>query len=221
MAKITAINPIKRDPQQASIRVGSKVAATLSIKSIAELGLKPGRQWNELLAAQVAEAALYDKALRAAMARLNRRAMTRQQLDDKLNRLDFAPAVRQRVLDRLTELDLINDEAIGRELIREIQLRNAAGSRLLQSKLIRQGLDRELVDRLVDEAISKRNPIDDAMQLALGRMQSMRNLDWVGQKRRLWGLLARRGYDPDTIEAAIQRLPASTQNDDDSQSFSL
>ena len=221
MATITAINPSKRAPQQASIRVGSKVVATLSIKSIAELGLTIGRQWNESLATQVAEAALYDKALRAAMARLNRRAMTRQQLDDKLNRLDFAPAVRQRVLDRLTELALLNDEAIGRELIREIQLRNAAGSQLLQSKLLQQGLDRELVDRLVNEAISKCNPIDDAMQLALGRIQSMRNLDWVTQKRRLWSLLARRGYDPDTIESSLQRLPASMQNDDDPQSSPL
>ena len=184
MATITAINPSKRDPQQASIRVGSKVAATLSIRSIAELGLTTGRQWNESLAAQVAEAALYDKALRAAMARLNRRAITRQQLDNKLNRLGFAPAVRQRVLDRLTELDLLNDEAIGRELIREIQLRNAAGSQLLQSKLLQQGLDRKLVDRLVNEAISKRNPIDDAMQLALGRIQSMRNLRYCFAHRR-------------------------------------
>lgn len=208
MRRITAITPTKRNPQRATVRVGAKVVATLSIKLIAELGLKVDQAWDEALGAQVAEAVVYDKAMREAIRRLNRRAMSRQQLDHKLRDLGHDQRVRVRVLDRLTDLNVLNDEAFGRALIRDTQLRKAAGPKLLRAKLTQCGLERMLVDRLVEQATGGHDLVSEAAALARRRMRSMRRLDSVGRKRRLWGLLARRGFDPDTIEQALQQLPA-------------
>src|SRR5690554_4656520 len=116
--RITAITPSRRQPQRVVIRVEGRSIATLPHALVASLGLKVGDAWSEALAKRVAQAATYDKALRAAMRRLDRRAMSTRQLADKLRTLGFEPSVIEQVTARLTELGALNDRAYGEALIR-------------------------------------------------------------------------------------------------------
>jgi regulatory protein len=205
---ITAIRTTKRDPGRASIDVNGKVAATLNHKLLDGLGIGVGDVWTDALAAKVADVVKYDKALRDAMRRLNRRAMSTQQLSRKLAELDHEPAIIQRVCARLTELSVLNDAEYGRALIREINLRKPAGPRLLRAKLSQRGLDRKLIDELLREVEAEptTDRVADARKLAEAKLRSMSRLDPLVRKRRLWGALARRGFDPDTIEAALDGM---------------
>ena len=126
---ITAIKPTKRNPDRATVRVGKRVVGTLLVRSIAQLGLRVGQPWDAQLEEKITSTSVYDKAMRQAMNRLNRRMLSSKRLDDKLRDLGYEPDIRQRVLDRLTELKFIDDEAFGRALIRDITLRKAAGPR--------------------------------------------------------------------------------------------
>lgn len=204
--RITAIVPTARNPQRASVRVGRKVVATLAMQRIDALGLTVGQAWDEALAAKVAAAAEEDKAMRKALNRLNRRAMSRRDLDRKLRELEFAEATREQVLDRLTELGYLDDEAFGRALIRETQRGKAAGPRLLQQKLFQKGLDRALIDRLITETRGEHDEAEQAVALARQRLRQMRRLDAATRRRRLYGLLARRGFEGETIDAAMEAV---------------
>lgn len=206
MGQITAISATKRDPQRATVRAGGRVVATLSINRISELGLKVGQTWDEALAGRVADAAVFDKAMRAAMQRLNRRALSRRQLERKLSDLGFEDTVRARVRDRLLELGVLDDEALGRAVIRQLQSRKAAGPRLLRNKLMQRGLDQQLVDRLVDASLETGDQVSQAVALVQQKLTSMARLDVQVRRRRLWGMLARRGFESETIESALQQV---------------
>ena len=210
---ITAIHPTKRDPKRASIKVAGRYVAALPYKTIDELGLAVGMVWDDAIAAQVEQASTFDKAYNQALSRLNRRAMSSHQLNTKLRELEHDEDTRQRVIDRLIELGLIDDEAYGRALIREIQNRKAAGPHLLRSKLMQKGLDRNLIDRLIEETEPDHDDaVNQALELARRKLRSLRQVDTNTQKRRVWGLLARRGFNSDVIATAVQQAIA---DDDD------
>ncbi len=203
---ITAITPSRKHPQRASIKVNGRYIASLSHTLIEQLELKVGTPWDDALAQRVADAAAYDKALRAAMRRLDRRAMSTRQLADKLRTLGFDPAIITRVTDRLTDLNALNDRAYGEALIREIQRGKPAGPRLLRIKLAQKGLSRELIDELIADTAGDDDPVARARQFAQRKLTSLARYDATTRKRRLWGALARRGFTGDVIENALRDL---------------
>lgn len=204
--EITSIRPTQKNPKRVCIRIGRKVVATLAQSKVAELGLHVGQAWDDQLATLVAEASVYDKALRQAMNRLNRRAMSRSDLDFKLKRLDYTQPVREEVLDKLTEMGFLDDEAYARALIEATMRRKPAGPQLLRQKLFQKGIHRSLIERLVGEATDAQDLAPGAVDLARKKLRTMQRLDIETRKRRLYGLLARRGFNPDTISSVMAEL---------------
>lgn len=215
MRRITAISPTKRRGGGFVVQVDDRTVATLSERSVAELRLVVDRAWDAELAEQVARAQKFDRAYEAALSRLNRRALSRRQLGDRLRQLGHDQAVVAQVLDRLEALHLLDDEVLGRELIRQTLAGDPAGPPLLRSKLMQRGLKGPLIDRLLSEAApAPGGLVRGASALAQKKLPTLARLGPVARKRRLWALLARRGFDHDTIEAALQDLAELDQNTD-------
>jgi regulatory protein len=188
------------------IRVGRKVVATLAHSKVVDMGLHVGQVWDDALAQEVGHAAVYDKALKQALNRLNRRAMSRYDLDFKLKKLEYEQPVRESVLDRLTELGFLDDEAYGRALIEATMRQKPAGPQLLRQKLFQKGVDRSLIERLVSEATDAQDLAPGAVELARKKLRTLTRFDLQTRKRRLYGLLARRGFNPDTISSVMAEL---------------
>ena len=148
----------------------------------------------------------YDQAMRSALAKLGRRALSRRQLLDKLEQDGFDVELCRQVLDRLVELGLIDDEALGRFLISQLCRRQPAGPRLIESKLLQHGVDPQVVTRLVEAHSQPGDTLEQASELLRRQWPTMAKLDDGKRRRKLWALLARRGYDADTIEAAMGQL---------------
>ena len=187
------------------------------MKLIADLGLAVGVRWDDALAGRVADAERYDKALSAAMTRLNRRAMSTKQIVQKLSHLGHDELVVGRVIDRLTELSVLDDEALGGSLIRAANARRPAGPRLLRAKLHQRGIPQAIVDRLL--AVADADPahaIARALELARKKHRALDpQLHPATRARRLWGLLARRGFEAETIRDALQQLGVSPASQGD------
>lgn len=186
--------------------MGRKVVATIPQSKAVELGIEVGQAFDTGLAERLAQAAVFDKALRQAMNRLNRRAMSRRDLDKKLAGLDYEQPVRDAVLDRLEEKGYLDDEAFGRALIDSTLRRKPAGPQLLRQKLYQKGIDRSLIEKLVSDATDAQDLAPGAVELARKRLKSLTRYDIDTRKRRLYGLLARRGFNPDTISSVMAEL---------------
>lgn len=205
--RISALRPTQRDPNRATIKVDGRAVGTLSQKLLADLGLQVGQLWTEALATQVAEAVLFDKAFRAATRRLARRAMSRGMVERKLRELGHPPEAAAQVIERLESLDLLDDEAYGRALIRELTRAKPAGPMLLRQKLQQKGLERTLIDRLVAETtVDADDQRQAAADYARRKLRSLLRYEPAVQKRRLYGQLARRGFAPDTIRDAMDQV---------------
>jgi regulatory protein len=207
MQEVTAIKSTRRDPGRMMILVEDEVVATLPIARITDMGIVVGTNWTPALAANVDQAVSFDKAKRASLNRLNRRAMTCQQLKRKLRTLDHCDSVINEVIDHLKELGLLDDESVGRAIVRSELSRKPAGPMYLRAKLMQKGVEREVIDRIVSEATEEIDLLAGAKKLVASRLRSLMRVDEVTRKRRLWGMLARRGFDSDTIRRALSELP--------------
>ena len=90
-------------------------------------------------------------------------------------------------------------------MAREICARGPASPRLIMQKLRQRRIDADLARRVAEETLADTDPVEEAIALAEKRMRSMRSVPRATAARRIAAALARRGFDMDTIRAAIQR----------------
>lgn len=212
--RITQIRTSTKNPAKASILVDGKFAVSLSHRQIEMMGLVEGMPWDDTLAARAVEARAYEKAMKAAMNRLNRRPMSRKQLQDKLIEKEHDPAIVARVLDKAQEAGALDDEAYARTLTRELTLHRSAGPAMLRVKLRAKGIERSVIDTIVAEFEASDTQHEQALKLGKKKLRSLSRCDGPTRKRRLWGALARRGYSRDAIEAAMNELLREERDED-------
>jgi len=205
---ITRITGTQRDPLRVTVRAGGKVVATLPRETANELGLAVGIKWTAALAARVADATDYDKALRYALRALGRRALSRGELADRIRRRGHGQAVVDQVIEHIVARGWLDDAQYGRAVIANERARKPTGDRLLRHKLAQKRVPRELAEQLVDEAEQDHDAVAEARRFAQTKLKSasFAKLDALTRKRRLWGQLARRGFGPDVIRQALEPL---------------
>jgi regulatory protein len=118
---------------------------------------------------------------------------TRAQLADDLRRRLVPDDVAQKVLDRFTEVGLINDRAFADEWVRSRHAQRGLSRRALAHELRNKGV----ADDLVAEAVENVDDDDErraAEELVARRLPALRRFDSDVQMRRLVGMLARKGY---------------------------
>ena len=136
---------------------------------------------------------------------------SRAQLETKLRQRGCADDVAKRVLDRMTEVGLIDDEAYAEMLVRSRQASKGLARRALAHELRKTGID----PGIADEALGQVGAADEriaAEALVAKKMRTMHGLAPDVQARRLAGMLARKGYSGelawpvirDAIDAAAE-----------------
>ena len=135
---------------------------------------------------------------------------SRVQLERKLRQRGCDDDIARRVLDRMTEVGLVDDEAYAEMLVRARHSEKGLARRALAHELRKQGIDQEVAD----EALSQVGAGDErvrAEQLVEKRMRGLHGLAPEVQTRRLAGLLARKGYSSEVawpvIREAVEAAP--------------
>ena len=136
---------------------------------------------------------------------------TRAQLADDLRRRAVPDDVAEKVLDRFTEVGLINDQAFAGEWVRSRHAQRGLSRRALAHELRKKGVPDELVADAVDE-VDDEDERRAAEELVARRLPSLRRFERDVQTRRLVGMLARKGY-PGGLAMIIvkQELAASDE----------
>lgn len=156
---------------------------------------------------------LEERVRRDALARLGRRPLSRARLTDALvTRWKDAEAV-SRTIDALADAGLLDDRAYADEAIRQLRLKGPIAPRALKHKLLRLGVPSGVADESISAATADDDPAADARSLAERRLARMpTSLPTETKRRRVAGLLARRGFDAEAIAAALSGL--GRDNDD-------
>lgn len=120
---------------------------------------------------------------------------TRAQLEQALARRECDPEVAREVLDRLTDVGLIDDEAYARMYIRSKQNTRGLAKSALRRELRTKGVSADLAADALGE-VSDAAEEERARALVRTRLPRLHGLERSVQVRRLAGLLARKGYPP-------------------------
>lgn len=142
-------------------------------------------------------------------------ARTRQELADTLRRRNVPAQAAEAVLDRMTEVGLIDDAQFARSWVDSRQQRRHLSRTALRRELQRKGVERDLVEDAVDE-VSPDDEHEAARSLAERKLRSVRGLDGQVQRRRVAGALARRGFGADIVRSVLGDLDFDDRSSADS-----
>jgi len=133
-------------------------------------------------------------------------------LEGQLAKRGYPDDVSVRVLDRLSEVGLVNDADFAEQFVRSRRIHAGKGKRALAAELRNKGVDNEVITAaLADiDAGAERERAEQLVRDKL-RRERLDDDDDTKVKRRLVGMLARRGYhqsmalDVVTVELANER----------------
>jgi regulatory protein len=138
---------------------------------------------------------------------------TRQQLADILARKDIPEHAAETVLDRLTEVGLIDDAEFARAWVSSRQAGRGLARRALSAELRAKGVDPEVAADAV-EVVGDEDEREAARRLVDRKVGAMRRLDRATATRRLMGMLARKGYNGGLAAAVVREALDSAGADD-------
>lgn len=143
----------------------------------------------------------------AALKLIERARRTRSDLARRLKEKGHAFVVVTEVLDRLTEVGLVDDVEYARAWLAGRWGRRPSGWRRLQQELRGKGIADADITR-AKELLSERGGAPDEVASAAKLVEQARRrfakLEPREQRQKLYALLARRGYDGDTIRHALE-----------------
>ena len=212
---ITGIVPVARPAGRFSVLVDGRESAVLSLEAIERLRLSVGRPvagLEEAIALEARRLATYDRALNM----LAFRARSSSELARSLVRKGEERPDVEWTVARLTEQGLLDDEAFARAFARAKVLGGKQSRRRVQQDLARRGVARSVSDDAIDtvfeeEAVDQRSIVEEA---ARKKLRSLAGLDPAVQRQRLYGFLARRGYEVDDIRATLDAIGSALASND-------
>ncbi|WP_324653213.1 regulatory protein RecX [Georgenia sp. H159] len=140
---------------------------------------------------------------------------SRAQLAEKLAARDVPEELSERLLDRFEEVGLVDDAAYAEMLVRSRHQERGLARRALSHELRLKGIAPEVAEHALEQ-IDDDDEHTAALDLAVRKARSNRGLDPVKRRRRLAGMLARKGYSPGVAMRAVdEALAAEGQPDED------
>jgi regulatory protein len=123
-------------------------------------------------------------------------------------------------IERLRTTGLLDDANFARQLTRSKALGGGHSRRRIQQELAKRGVARDVSDEAIEEVFEEEG-IDEAAaieRVARKKLRLLGGLDLATQKRRLFGFLARRGYDSDAIARVLRVVLTPTDDENDEAS---
>jgi len=143
---------------------------------------------------------------------LTQRARSRAELADRLRSRNVPDDVAGRVLDRMAEVGLVDDQAFAHDFVRAKRAERGLSARELSRQLRTKGVGAEAIDTAVADLDEQAERVT-ARRLVERKLRSMSGLDTQVQIRRLAGLLARKGYPPGLAFQVVREVVGEAANE--------
>jgi regulatory protein len=198
---ITDIQSQRQDSPRKSIYLDGEFFCSVDQKLIIKFGLRIGLSIDEDILRRIIQEDEILKAKSYAFDLLVRRSYTRKEMYDKLAQRYAENAV-STTMETLERLGYIKDEEYAKNWVESRKRHKPKGKKALRMELMRKGVDKGTIARVLSE-IDDSEEFEMAMKVAEKQMQRYQNLDSNVARRRLYGFLARRGFDYETINDVI------------------
>ncbi len=145
-----------------------------------------------------------DEARRYSLRLLSYRARSEKELRNRLQQKGFSERSITPVMRYLKEAKFLDDAAFAEQLRRQAVEAKLLGFSAARLYMLKKGLPRDIVEAALD--IDEDEEVRNARKLVDRKLKSTGKNLAAGEKKKLWNLLARRGYASGTIRKALKDL---------------
>ena len=236
--KITLVEFQKTHPDRVNIHIDDEYAFSITAILSAERKLRVGLYLSATEADEIQSADLYNRGLAAGLQLLALRPRSEAELRDALRRRypDATPETLTRVLDRLKDLNYLNDTTFAKFWVENRLAFSPRGRNLLKQELLQKRVSREIIDTVITEHLealqeeadqngeSDGQPVEEtqALEQARKKAKSYASETWPDFYRKLGGFLQRRGYGFDITGKVTRQVWAELKGqatDEDADEF--
>ena len=148
------------------------------------------------------------KAHEYALSLLAARGYSRRNLHRNLVRKEFDPREIESAIERLVSSGLLDDRKYAAEFARQHLVTGRASVRRVVQELVRKGIAGDVANVAVAAVMDEEGveTIGLMERIARKKLLSLGDLDPAVKRRRLFGFLARRGFELDDIKRVIGQL---------------
>lgn len=198
--ELTAAEP--RRKRLVQLFLDGEPAVKIDLETYLRSGLRPGDELDDERLHQLILDSQEHRAKEKALYLLEHRAHSKKELTDKIVRSGADRDVAKAAADRMEELGLVNDEAYARALTAKLFSQKGWGKMRVRQELRLKGIDRELIDALLEEFDDEDRERETARQM-LQRKYPGWDEDEKIRRRAMVGL-QRLGYTYDTIRSVLR-----------------
>ena len=197
--KITALKQQKKNPDRVNVYLDGEFAFGLA--KIVAAWLSVGAELSEEKISELRAKDDVEVAMQKAWNFLSYRARTEKEMRDRLAKYGYEEPVIEEVLRRMTRHGYVNDGAFATQWVENRSEFRPRGARALRMELRRKGV----ADQTIDEVVADLDERNLALQAARKKARRYTELEWPDFRKKLYGFLARRGFNYDDINHAVQQ----------------
>jgi regulatory protein len=211
--QITDLEPQVNNAERVNVYVDGRFLLGVNAVIVLRMELRVGQELLpeqlEQLRSEEAEQQAVDRALNY----LSFRPRSREEVRRYLQRKETPPYVIDAALERLDRLNFVNDRAFVEFWVENREKFNPRGSRALKNELRLKGVERDIVDELVD----KDGDEELALRAARKKAASLTHtpgMDYATFRNRLGAFLQRRGFGYEVVTHTVKALWNEMQQED-------
>jgi len=199
--KITKLLPQKRRRNRFSLYLDGSYALGVSAETVAKLKLFEGKEIDSACLATTIFQEECHKAMNYALRLLSYRMRSEKEIFKRLKNQGYSESVINAIIPALKNIGLIDNGKFAHLFVQDRLNLAKKGKRAIYAELLRKGVARTIIQ----EALAKVSADEAAVAKNLIEKYEKRyhHLSPEERKRRLQGLLLRRGFSDKTIESAL------------------
>lgn len=211
--RITALQTQTNNQDRINLFVDDQFLLGVSALIVLQMGLRVGQELSPDQLEQLRQEEALQQATNRVLNYLSFRPRSREEVRRYLRKKETPPELIDTVMQRLDDLDLINDQSFTEFWVESRERSNPKGAQALKNELRMKGVKRELVDELVsDEQDEERALRAGRKKAALLVRQS--EMDFKTFRARLGPFLQRRGFSYEISTHVVRALWKEVQDEE-------
>jgi regulatory protein len=206
MPQITKIQVQKRRPNRRSVYLDGSFAFGCNLNVIARFRLRQGLELTAEEIELIQKGEIRQECFDAAMRYLESRLHSRRELKTKLTRKEIGESIIEGVLDDLQRMNYLDDARFAVTKAASSARHKHHGPRRAMAELLRAGVKSDVAKKATAEVYQASDSLTIAMNLALRQAPRLKKLDPPVARRRLIGMLLRRGFDFESIKPVVAKV---------------
>ena len=202
---ITALEPQTNNPERINLFVDGRFLLGVNAAIVLQMGLRLEQELSPDQLEQLRSEEVEQQAVDRALNYLSYRPRSREEVRRYLRRKETPPEIIEAALARLDRLDFVNDRTFAGFWIESREQFSPRGARALKNELRLKGVERDVVDELVDDEQDEERALRAGRKKAIS-LANIPDIDYATFRNRLGSFLQRRGFGYEVATKTVRTL---------------